>query len=321
VSGAEKSLSEMVPAEVTLHQCNARGRMRSTFFELRRKYAECAVSYDLVVPTSPHTLAIATGGKIPVLPWVHFTWEGFKPFLRGLLKVEVSLLYPFQRRMVQVSPSGMKAMPAMYGKQGWQHIPNLFDPNLYSGTFEHSPLLDRLRSSGRPVLGYIGRLAPEKGINRLVAVHRELIRRGYKHWLVIAGEGPAKAELSQEEGVFLLGTIHNPLPFMQSVDALLLTSYHEAWPTVITEALWAQTPVVAYDCPTGPRDMLIGSLSSGLVPDGDTREFADRVERSISTGRIPLSNQDRLDFLAATKPSRVVASWLETIHGKLGATG
>lgn len=315
VSGAGSSLSGLVPPNVKVWQANETRRLRSSLFSLRKAYASVSFGYDLVIPTSPHTLALTIAGGKPVLPWVHFSWEGFKPYLSGMLKAEVAMLYPIQRRMVQVSPSSISAMPALFGKKGWSWIPNMFDPLLYKGVFQHQALFDRLRGGGNPILGYIGRLAPEKGVERLLEVHRRLLGEGSKHWLVVAGEGPMRPALEQEQGVFLLGEIENPLPFMEQLDALLLTSYHEAWPTVITEAIWANTPVIAYDCPTGPRDMLTGGLSTGLVQDGDVTAFAAAVATVLNSPDTALSSQDRLAFLDRADPERVVANWVSLIFG------
>jgi glycosyltransferase involved in cell wall biosynthesis len=58
-----------------------------------------------------------------------------------------------------------------------------------------------------------------------------------------------------------------------------MTSRAEGFPMVLLEAMAAGVPIVAYDCPTGPADLLGDGGSGTLVPNGRTRLFADALAR------------------------------------------
>ena len=66
---------------------------------------------------------------------------------------------------------------------------------------------------------------------------------------------------------------------------------------VLLEAMAAGLPVVAFDCPTGPAEVLEGGRSGVLVPNGDTRALSDGILRVVSDPR----ERSRLADAAATR--------------------
>ena len=51
---------------------------------------------------------------------------------------------------------------------------------------------------------------------------------------------------------------------------------------VLIEAMTAGLPVVAFDCPTGPAELLDGGRCGVLVPLGDSAALADSIRRLVS---------------------------------------
>ena len=82
-----------------------------------------------------------------------------------------------------------------------------------------------------------------------------------------------------EERVVKIGYIENPFPYLRNAKALLLTSEYEGLPTVIIEALICGTFVISYDCPSGPREILINELSEYLVPMGNVKKFIELIHK------------------------------------------
>lgn len=103
--------------------------------------------------------------------------------------------------------------------------------------------------------------------------------------LVLLGEGPARpalealaAELGVAQFVHFLGFCANPFPYVRAADMLVLSSRYEGLPMVLAEAMALGTPVIATDCPTGPRDLL-GDGAGLLVATGDVGAMAEAIER------------------------------------------
>jgi glycosyltransferase involved in cell wall biosynthesis len=141
--------------------------------------------------------------------------------------------------------------------------------------------------SGPPVFVTAGRLVPQKdhaALLRAFAVHR---RRAASR-LMILGAGPLEAELRRlaaelniTESVAFIGFVPNPLPYMREASAFLLTSRYEGFGNVIVEAIGCGTPVVAFDCPFGPAEILAHGRYGRLVAPGDIDAFAEAMSAPL----------------------------------------
>lgn len=131
-------------------------------------------------------------------------------------------------------------------------------------------------AAGQPgvILG-AGSLAPVKRFDVLLdAVAPLLAERNLR--LVILGDGKERhtllgraARLGVRERFDLPGFAGNVLPYMRRCAVFVLTSEREGWANVLAEALATGAPVVATDCPSGPREMLADGRHGPLVPVAD----------------------------------------------------
>ena len=62
---------------------------------------------------------------------------------------------------------------------------------------------------------------------------------------------------------------------------LLLTSIYEPFGLVMPEAMSYGLPVVAFDCPYGPSDIITDGVDGFLVKDRSIEDFANKVCRLI----------------------------------------
>jgi glycosyltransferase involved in cell wall biosynthesis len=81
--------------------------------------------------------------------------------------------------------------------------------------------------------------------------------------------------------VIIAGFQTNPYPWYASASALVLSSDFEGFPNVLVEALACGTPVVSTDCPSGPSEILTGSLSRYLSPCGDVMALARNLVSAV----------------------------------------
>lgn len=130
----------------------------------------------------------------------------------------------------------------------------------------------------------VSRLVKGKGREDLIDIYYELKKKGVNDKLYILGDGKEKEnlqnkidELGLQENVFLLGQRKNPYPWMKKAKVFLHTSYGEGLPTVFLESMISGTPVIAYDCPTGPKDILGKNEYGILVKTGDKEGFTEEV--------------------------------------------
>ena len=131
----------------------------------------------------------------------------------------------------------------------------------------------------------VSRLTEQKQPEHLVDIYYKLKQRGIKEKLYFIGNGEKVELIKQkikeyklENDVILLGQIENPYPFFKNAKLFVHTGKYEGLPTVLLESLAFGTPVVAYDCPTGPKDILGKNSEYGeLIPLNDKDTFVEKV--------------------------------------------
>lgn len=141
-----------------------------------------------------------------------------------------------------------------------------------------------------PVAIAAGRLARQKGYDRLLRAWRTVADVHPEWRLRIFGEGDKRIELEQlRDSLGLTDVVEMP-GFTDHLDQELanasffvLSSRFEGLPMVMIEAMAVGLPVVAFDCPTGPRD-LIGPAEGLLVPNGRVRQLARAMIEMIERG-------------------------------------
>ncbi len=133
---------------------------------------------------------------------------------------------------------------------------------------------DHVRPHRRLLLS-AGRLADQKGFDRLIAAFTRLAP-DHPDWdLAILGEGPlrdALAALGARAGpgrVVLPGRAGNIGEWYGAADVFAMTSIYEGFPMTLLEAMAHGLPVVSVDCETGPRDIIRPGLDGLLVPQDD----------------------------------------------------
>ncbi len=128
----------------------------------------------------------------------------------------------------------------------------------------------------------VSRLVKQKGREDLIDIY-SILKNKYKikEKLYILGDGPEKEALSKkikeldlETDIFLIGQKDNPFIWMKNAEVFLHTSYGEGLPTVFLESMILGTPVISYDCPTGPKDILSNNEYGYLVETGNKQKFA-----------------------------------------------
>lgn len=136
-------------------------------------------------------------------------------------------------------------------------------------------------------IGFLGRLEPQKGLERLVEVLARLERKGVDFEFKLAGAGSLdrwfRAEIERHElrpRVRYLGPVRDLAAYFGAIDVLVLTSHHEGFANVLIEANAYGVPVVAMNVPHGPADIVADGINGFLVPDGDVVAMAERLGRT-----------------------------------------
>ncbi len=128
---------------------------------------------------------------------------------------------------------------------------------------------------GKPIVGFVGRLAPEKHVERLAMLsHRDDLQ------LVIVGDGVdgAKLESTLPTAVFTGALYGEELATAYaSMDVFVHPGEHETFCQAVQEAMASGLPVIAPDA-GGPRDLVTPMHTGLLLP---VSEFEDRLTPSV----------------------------------------
>lgn len=130
---------------------------------------------------------------------------------------------------------------------------------------------------------FVGRFSRQKGIRSLLHIWSAVHRRFPDWQLQIYGEhGEEREELLPViEGMDARIIVNEPTPSIldkyRENSILLLTSHFEPFGLVLPEAMSCGLPVVAFDCPYGPADIITDGVDGFLVPPHDVSMFAEKV--------------------------------------------
>ena len=160
-------------------------------------------------------------------------------------------------------------------------VHNGLDPARYSGG---TPVLKNLPDfHGEKIVGFVGRLAPEKGIANLIHAAKEVLSVYPQVLFVLVGDGPERAALESlvksnglEKTVIFVGQRSDLTNIYNSFDIFVLPSLTEAMPMAILEAMAAGKPIIASR--VGGIPEMISDLESGLlITPGDQRGLRDAL--------------------------------------------
>lgn len=130
---------------------------------------------------------------------------------------------------------------------------------------------------------FVGRLSKQKDIGSLLSAW-QMVRQRHPDWqLDVYGEkGDLEESLWQqllEDGHGV--NVHPPTLHIMDVyrqcSILLLTSCYEPFGMVLPEAMSCGLPVVAFDCPYGPADIITDGVDGYLIKDRNIKDFVDKV--------------------------------------------
>lgn len=178
-----------------------------------------------------------------------------------------------------------------------------------------------------PVVVAAGRLAEGKRYDDLIRAFATVCAARPDWSLRLYGSGGKRAGLEalvEELGIGKHVTLMGPVSPLESefaqASVLAVTSTLEAFGMTIVEGMRAGLPVVATDCPLGPREIIQGGVDGLLVPPRDVPAIAAALlalveddERRQAMGRAALASAERYD------PAVIAARHLRLFHSLLDA--
>lgn len=134
---------------------------------------------------------------------------------------------------------------------------------------------------------FVGRLEQQKGFSYLINAIKICKQRGVDIKLDIIGTGSLKDEIEKdikqnnlETNIKLLGLKENIEKYFINSKGVILSSIFEGFPNVLVESITLGIPVISFDCPSGPKEIIIDGINGFLVNYKDEEDLADKIIKS-----------------------------------------
>ena len=163
----------------------------------------------------------------------------------------------------------------------------------------------------------VGRLERRKGMHRVIEAFAPLAPRHPDWRLDIYGSGQEERRLRDQIDRLGIGGQVTLKGFSPDIPQVLdqaafyaMGSVYEGFPMVLLEAMSRGLPVVSYDCPRGPSEIVRDSVNGRLVPDGDTAAFTAALEQLMTDDAARRSMAERaLDDMAGFAVEAIAERW------------
>lgn len=148
--------------------------------------------------------------------------------------------------------------------------------------------MDRKTTCARePYILYAGRLEEQKGLEMLLEAFSILNTRKIK--LVCVGSGSQENKLkkkAEELGIYdrveFVPHTNRIVEYYCAASATVLNSFYEGFPNVLVESISCGTPVVAYDLPSGPSEIILDGKNGYLVKYLDIQDLAEKIDMTLT---------------------------------------
>lgn len=283
-------------------------------FALRRVIRKTRPHVVLGMMTTSSVLCVAAARRLPcrviATEHTHPPAQGLSSFWEKLRR----WAYPRAHAVVALTSGTAQWLERNVPGSRVAVIPNAVRWPMERG----EPVIEPPPREGRLRLLAVGRLHVQKGFDVLLKAFAQIVEY-FPDWdLVILGEGDEREALERQiedlglsGRVTLPGRVGNLPDWYEQSDLYVLSSRVEGLSNTLIEAMASGLPVVAFDCETGPREIVRDGIDGVLVREVEddqalAAQLADlmcRPERRAALARRAIDVRDRFGT------ARVMAMW------------
>lgn len=250
-------------------------RINAIYSQLKQLKPSVCISF--LTHTNIMVIPLCRWLKIPIIATEHGIYSGLKERLWRFLR---RITYPFANQVSVLTFADAKNYPFV------KHLivlPNPIDKPT-------NPQNNINLSCDTPFFFSAGRLIKSKQFDKLLKAFSVFLNTSYakEYHLKIAGNGAEletlkslAKELKIDNRVEFLGQIKDLAPYYTQAKCFVLASKQEGFGNVLVESLLCGTPVISFDCPYGPSE-IINKDNGILVSINDVEGFAKAMSEIVS---------------------------------------
>lgn len=284
-------------------------------FKLRKELKNKKIKKLITVDTLLSLISIpaTVGTLIDNIGWEHYSF--YTSLLNKRRKLARFLAIKFFNKIVVLTHRDAINWQNKYKVKS--KIEVIINPT----SFEIDDFIDK--SNSHFVLA-VGRLRYEKGFDILIEAWHKAIKFLPKNLkLIIVGEGENKKQLellikkySLSESVEIKNFTQNIENYYRGAKLYCLTSRTEALPLVLIEALCFSTPLLAMDCYTGPKEIIVDGYNGFLCPENNIDFFVENLVSLLNLNEQAYSKFSQNAFLSSKQYnlSQIISMWIEILE-------
>ncbi len=279
-------------------------------YKMILKRHKIQVVIDVDVHNTLITSKVVDKKNVRIISWHHFNYDRY-------------LAWPTRHELHDCFVSKISKLVVLTKSDEHDFIRKEgIDVSIVKQIYNPSPIHSdaELHHNGKKVLA-IGRFAEQKGFDLLLRSWAIVERMNDDWTLEIVGDGAQRKELEDEiENLGLQRVLISPFTTdikkkYQDASAYVLSSRHEGFALVLLEAMSMSLPIVSFNCPTGPEEIVKDGVNGYLVTPLDTDGMAkkllllmenDEKRKEMGRNSFQLSKQYQM--------SNIMCQWIELLE-------
>lgn len=300
VSYIQQEEAQIIPNQVNLYKMPSSDYVseENTKFcneIVRRNKYDLIIYQDSYVPSEKTVIELSSNNKIPFIIFEHNTplllykikyvdqaisFKGiikrlFYPYFRNIYlkreRIRKRMLYDYCERYVMLSKN---YIPEIKKRLGITEDPNKFR---YINNPIKSQTTDFSIYKTKDIL-FVGRLVPEKSVDKILKIWKDVEKKYPDYTLSIVGDGPLRQELENLTDKLNLKNIifygyQNPIEFYKRSQLFLMTSKFEGWGMTLLEAMSYGCIPLAENNFSALPDIIDDQINGYILPSKSTKKY------------------------------------------------
>ena len=189
-----------------------------------------------------------------------------------------------------------------------------------NSTYINNPV--RVKSSKKNFLEnknivFIGRIAPEKRVDKLVDIFNDSKLCDLDWHLNIYGTGNTDT-LNIQKNVHLMGGTNNVKEVLENSSILALTSDYEGFPMVVLEAYACGVPVIVYDYGVSTKELIINNKTGFIIPQNDKQDDMEQLKYLCKNEEIRKKlGKNVKEEAKKYYPENIAKTWYKLFRGQI----